>query len=155
MPSVHLLRDERRHVWQGGQQCDFEIAQSRQALQNRRQPKGYAVAPTHCAEVAERKKDYVTVAESLPDTVGTKALFAFFFALQFGGNPGSLVPGMPAIHLRALHRSTMSAAWISSRKFPRKKIPAPRPITRSLNPRSWGICSAAAPTFIRSKKAIT
>jgi hypothetical protein len=62
---------------------------------------------------------------------------------------------MRAIHRRALHRSTINAPGISSRRYPRKKMPAPMPTTRSLNPRSRGIWRAAAPMFIRSRKAIT
>ena len=63
---------------------------------------------------------------------------------------------MRAIHFRALQRSTSRVPGISSRKYPMKNTPAPKPMTALSKPgRSRVMVSLAMATFERSTYAIT
>ena len=58
---------------------------------------------------------------------------------------------MRPIQTRAPTRYMIRLLGTSKRKYPMKKMPAPRPYTVSLNLRSLSICSFANPTFTRSR----
>ena len=60
-----------------------------------------------------------------------------------------------AIHTRAPIRARMRLLGTSKRKYPRKKMPAPRPYTVSLKPSADFIWSCANPILIRSRYAAT
>ena len=58
---------------------------------------------------------------------------------------------MRAIHSRAPTRASARLLGTSNRKYPRKKMPAPKPYTRLDKPSAEFICSAAKPTLTRSR----
>jgi hypothetical protein len=60
---------------------------------------------------------------------------------------------MRAIQRRAPTRSRITLLGTSKMKYPRKKMPAPKPKMKALNPRSLFIVSAATATLVRSMKA--
>jgi hypothetical protein len=60
---------------------------------------------------------------------------------------------MRAIHRRAPTRSRMRLLGTSNRKYPMKKMPAPKPYTASEYARSAAICNLAKPMFTRSRYA--
>src|SRR5258706_13903493 len=96
MPAIELLRDERRHIRQRGEQRNLKIASAREAFKNCWQPEGDAVAPGHRAEVTQRQQNYIAMAQSFPNAVGMNTLLGFLFALQYAGDPGSLIGGKPS-----------------------------------------------------------
>ena len=96
MPAIELLRDERRHIRQGGEQRNLKIASAREAFKNCWQPEGDAVAPGHRAEVTQRQQNYIAMAQSFPNAVGMNTLLGFLFALQYAGDPGSLIGWKPS-----------------------------------------------------------
>ncbi len=59
-----------------------------------------------------------------------------------------------AIHRRAPTLSRTMFDGTSNKKYPKKKIPAPKPKTADVRPRSLFIVSAAKPIFTRSMKAM-
>ena len=59
---------------------------------------------------------------------------------------------MREIHRRAPTRTSSRLLGTSNSEYPMKNTPAPSPNAAALKPRSRFICSAASPTFDRSRK---
>ena len=58
---------------------------------------------------------------------------------------------MRAIQRRAPNRSSRMFDGTSKKKYAMKKMPAPKPNTVEVRPRSWFMRNAANPTFTRSR----